>query len=252
MIASLPMYARASNRAAHDALWVLICDGLRARDIPAPDALDHDIDYMAGWARADLVLGHICNLPYRAQFQDKVTRIGAAHYALPDCMPGHYTSYFVVRNACPAQTPDQMASARFACNSLLSQSGYGAAQTWAQTRGFVFADPLVTGAHSASIAAVADDVADIALIDAQTWWIETQDNPHTRALKIIGQTQNGPGMTFITRADQDPKPYFAAIQSAIHALPQTLRDQLNLRDIIALPDKAYDLPFPPKPQSIRA
>lgn len=251
MIASLPMYVRASNRAAHDALWALIRDGLRARGIIAPDALDHDIDYMAGWARPDLVLGHICNLPYRAQFQDKVTRIGAAHYHLPDCVPGHYTSYFVVRDDCTATQATDMAAARFACNSLLSQSGYGAAQLWAKTQGFRFGDPLVTGAHSASIAAVVEDRADIALIDAQTWWIETQSNLQTRALKIIGQTQNGPGMTFITRTGEDPKPYFNAIQAAFHMLPAKLRDQLNLRDIIALPESAYDIPLPPKPQTFQ-
>lgn len=251
MIASLPMYARADNRAAHDALWALIRDGLRARDVAAPDGLDHDIDYMAGWARPDLVLGHICNLPYRARFQDKVTRIGASHYDLPDCAPGHYTSYFVVRHDSPATTPADMATSRFACNSLLSQSGYGAAQLWAQAQGFTFHAPLVTGAHSASIAAVADGHADIALIDAQTWWIAAQSNAQTAALRIIGQTQNGPGMTFITRAGQDPKPYFAAIQSAIHDLPENLRDQLNLRGIIALPDCAYDLPLPPTAQTIQ-
>lgn len=249
MIASLPMYARANNRAAHDALWTLIRDGLRAHDIPAPDGLDHDIDYMAGWARPDLVLGHICNLPYRAQFQDKVTRIGASHYHLPDCAPGHYTSYFVVRADCTATQATDMVATRFACNSLLSQSGYGAAQLWAKTQGLRFGDPLVTGAHSASIAALVEDRADIALIDAQTWWVERQNDPQTRALKTIGQTQNGPGMTFITRAGQDPKPYFAAIKAAIQALPADLRDQLNLQGIIALPQSAYDLPLPPNPQA---
>ncbi len=34
MIAALPMYDRPENRAAHDALWSLIRDGLRARGIP--------------------------------------------------------------------------------------------------------------------------------------------------------------------------------------------------------------------------
>jgi ABC-type phosphate/phosphonate transport system substrate-binding protein len=252
MIAGLPMYARPENRAAHDVLWALIRDGLRTRNIAAPDALDHDIDHMDLWARDDLVLSHICNLPYRAQFRGQVTLIGASDYGLPDNAPGHYSSLFVVRADSPAATPAEMATARFACNGILSQSGYGAAQLWAQAHGFAFGDPLITGAHRASIAAVADGRADIATIDAQTWWIETQNNPDVRRLKVIGQTHNGPGMTFIARAGQDPKPYFEAITSAIGDLPKAQRDILNLRGIIAHPQSAYDLPQPPNLQAISA
>lgn len=252
MIASLPMYARPENRAAHDTLWFLIRDGLRARDVAAPDTLDHDIDYMAVWDREDLVLGHICNLPYRAKFQGKVTVIGASHYDLPDCTPGDYTSVFVVRADSPAQSPADMANARFACNALLSQSGYGAPQLWANSQGFSFGTPLITNAHRASIAAVAEGRADIAAIDSQTWWMDMQSNPQAQTLKVIGHMQNGPGMTFITRANQDPAPYFDAITSAIDNLPQPMRTTLNLRGIVALPQSAYDLPFPQKARAMSA
>jgi hypothetical protein len=50
MIAALPMYDRPENRSAHDALWALIRDGLRARGIEAPDELDRQTPYDEGWA----------------------------------------------------------------------------------------------------------------------------------------------------------------------------------------------------------
>lgn len=239
------MYARPENRAAHDALWALIRDGLRGRGLTAPDALDHDIDHIEGWGRPDLVLGQICNLPYRARFRDRVTLIGAAHYDLPDCAPGQYYSVLIAR----AHLQDPSA-ARFACNDLLSHSGYGAAHEWAQHNGFALIPSMITGSHRASMAAVASGQADLAAIDAQTWWIAAQDDGLTDELRIIGQTAHSPGMSFITRPGQDPAPYFAAIDDAIHRLDPVHRRTLNLCGIAALSQTAYDLPLPPMLQAI--
>ncbi|MEL7180224.1 MAG: PhnD/SsuA/transferrin family substrate-binding protein [Pseudomonadota bacterium] len=252
MIASLPMYARPSNRAAHDALWALIRDGLRDRGLAAPDSLDHDTSHMAGWARDDLVLSQICNLPYRARFKDQVTLIGAADYGLDGCAPGYYRSVFVMRADSAAQCPQEMAQDRFVCNEQLSQSGYGAAQLWADRHGFQFRLHAETGSHNASIAAVADSTADIAAIDAQTWLIETAENPLTAQLKVIGHTDQSPGLSFITCKGQDPKPHFDAIAEAINTLTPQDTTILGLKGIVALPQSAYDLPIPPKQAAIPA
>lgn len=252
MIASLPMYARLSNREAHDALWALIRNGLHDRCIAAPDSLDHETDHMVGWADPDLVLGHICNLPLRTQFTDKVTIIGAADYGLEGCPPGHYRSVFVVRNDCTAEAPEEMTKTRFVFNEPLSQSGYGSAQIWAHARGFQFNAFAKTGSHHASISAVATGSGDIAAIDAQTWWIEQAENAQTARLKIIGHTDPSPGMTFITRKGQDSQPYFEAIRDAIAQLSPQHAQVLRLNAVVSLPISAYDLPFPPKPARIPA
>lgn len=252
MIASLPMYARASNKASHDTLWGLIRDELRAQGITAPDGLDHDIDHMDSWGHQDLVLGQICNLPLRAAFMDKVTVIGAADYGLDGCDPGYYRSHFVVHRDCPAADPAAMFDARFVCNEPLSQSGYGAAQLWAQARGRQFQLTATTGSHRGSTDAVATGTGDIAAIDAQTWRIECAENPQTRALKIIGHTAPSPGMTFITRKGQNPQPYFAAIANAISQLHPQVAAELGLNAIIALDPNSYEFPFPPEPAAIPA
>jgi ABC-type phosphate/phosphonate transport system substrate-binding protein len=250
MIASLPMYARASNRAAHEILWSLIRDGLRAQGIPAPDGLDHEIRHMDSWAHPDLVLGQICNLPLRTAFMDKVTVIGASDYGLDGCEPGYYRSAFIVRSDCPASDPLDMIDSRFVCNEQLSQSGYCSAQLWALTHGRQFQLSSATGSHRASIAAVAEGRGDIAAIDAQTWWIECRETRHTDALKVIGHTVSTPGMTFITRKGQYPQPYLDAIAVAIDQLPTEAAQILGLTAIVSLGADAYDLPFPPKPAAI--
>lgn len=252
MIASFPMYARASNKGAHDKLWALIRDGLHVRGIEAPRELDHTRDHMSVWANEDLVLSQICNLPYRDTFRGKVTRIGAADYGLSGCAPGYYNSVFVVRSDSPADNPTQFAKGRFAFNDLMSQSGYGSAQLWADSHGFLFDATMQTGSHHASIAAVANGTADIAAIDAQTWWIEQAENPLTAQLKVIGTTDPSPGMTFITRNGQDPVPYFDTIKHAIAALDTQSAKVLGVKGIIALPSSAYTLPFPPQQTAIPA
>ncbi len=246
------MYDRPTNRAAHDAFWVLVRDNLRASGIDTPDALDRETGYLTGWARPDLVLGQICNLPLRAKFLDKVTMIGAADYGIPNCPAGHYNSVFVVHRDAEGDTPSDFANARFAANSLTSHSGYGAPQAWAQLNDCTFRAPMMTGSHDRSVAMIADRRADIAAIDAQTWMLQQRDMPLTADLRVVGVTGHAPCMTFITRQGQDPAIYFAAIAAAIAGLGQVDQESLGLTQIVSLPVADYDLPMPPLPQTINA
>ncbi|MCC5973896.1 MAG: PhnD/SsuA/transferrin family substrate-binding protein [Rubellimicrobium sp.] len=247
MFASLPMYDRPENAAAHDALWILIRDGLRARGLAAPEALDRTVGHMEGWARSDLVLGQICNLPFRARFRGRVTLIGASDYGLPGAGPGEYYSLFIVRSDDPARTLEDCATHRFAYNEGLSNSGWGAPVGTAATLGLRLNPALQTGAHVQSLRAVAEGRADLAAIDAVTFRNCQRWEPATRAVRVIGRSLASPGQSFITRAGQDPLPYRAAIADAIAALPPDHRDCLGLKRIVALPEAAYALPLPPEP-----
>lgn len=241
MIAALPMYDRPENRAAHDLLWSLIRDGLRARGIEAPDALDRETPYDESWARPDLVLGQICNLPWRARFRERVTLIGASDYGLPGAGPGEYYSLIVARADDPQPGP------RFALNDPLSNSGWDAGQDWARRAGVPIRPTLVTGSHAESLRAVAEARADLAAIDAITWrMLETWD-PLARQVRVLDRTASSPGQSFITRAGQDPSPYREAIAEAIRTLPRPEADLLGLRAVVALPLSAYGRPLPPPP-----
>ena len=250
MIANLPMYLWPENRAAHDRLWAHIRDGLRDAGIAAPEALDYDTGHMDSWARPDLVISQICNLPYRARFRGKVTLIGAADYALPDIAPGFYNSVFVVRTNDPAQTFADAASYPMAINEPLSNSGWGVPLQYALAQGLTLYPVLRTGAHRESLRAVVDGRAALAAIDGVTWAnMQRWDHNAARA-RVIARTHATPGMTFITAAGRDPAPYLAAIDLAIKTLSQNDRDTLNLRGIVALPQAAYDIPLPPFPADL--
>lgn len=250
MIAAMPMYLWPANIAAHDRLWGLIRDGLRARRIAAPDGLDHAIGHMASWARPDLTLSMICNLPYRAQFRGKVTLIGAGDYALDGVAPGYYHSVFVTRAGDPATSLADAAAYPMAINEPLSNSGWGVPQQYALGQGLSLHATLRTGAHRESLRAVVEGRADLAALDGITWVNMCRWEPLATQAKVIAHTHATPGMTFVTAAGRDPAPYFAAISDAIAGLSADDRALLNLRGIIALPAAAYDIALPPLPANL--
>lgn len=253
MIAALPMYDRPENRAAHDALWAGIRDGLRARGLEAPEALDRETPYDEGWGRPDLVLGQICNLPWRALHRGRVTVIGAADYGLPEAEPGFYYSLMVAR-ATDGLVDGLMdgggaagAGPRMAVNSPLSCSGWDAPQEWCAHNGVAVGQVLVTGSHAESLRAVAGGRADLAGIDAITWGMLSRWAPEAQAVRVVGRTRATPGMTFITAPGRDPAPYREAVAEGIAALAPGHAGTLGLRGIVALPPEAYERPLPPAP-----
>lgn len=246
MFAALPMYDRPALRGAHDAFWALIRDRLRACGIGAPDALDRDTGHMAGWARQDLVLGQICNLPWRVRFAGRVTMIGAADYGLPETPAGYYHAVLIVRAGDRARGLADCAGYRFVLNEPLSNSGWGMAVQHAATIGLRLDPVLRSGAHAASAMAVARGQADLAAIDAVTWRYLAAEGA-TAGLRVIDRTPPQPGMTFITAAGADPAPFRDAIAAAIASLDPPAQMSLGLRGIVALPAAAYDIPLPPAP-----
>ena len=245
MIATLPMYLRPETAPATEALWALVRDGLRGRGIDAPETLHPDIGMTEGWGHPDLVLGQICNLPWRARFRETVTLIGAADYALPGAAPGMYHSVVIVHRDSPIRTMDAALSARFAANDALSQSGWGAPWLWARDRAIDLTLHGITGSHAGSLHAVASGAADAAAIDAQTWRLLLRHDTAAARVRVVGRTGSSPGLTFCTARGNDPDPIRAALADAISALPARHRAAMDLCGIVDHPASAYDLPIPP-------
>ncbi len=244
MIGRLPMYDRPENRAAHDALWA----GVREVLGSGAAELDRDTDHMAGWGMPELLLGQICNLPYRALYRDRVTRIAAADYGLQDTPAGYYHSLFVVRREDAARGLAPATLGRFAYNEAMSESGWGAPLARITQQGLTFHTTLATGSHRESMIAITEGRADLAAIDAVTWRMLCDWEPRAAELSVVGRTGLSPGMTFITAKGNDPDPIRFALKTAIANLAPEHAAVLGLRGIVALPDAAYDTPITPAPQ----
>jgi len=243
MIASLPMYDRPETRAAHDTFWASFRDALGY----GPAALDRTIAYDDSWAHPDLLLGQICNLPYRAKFRDQLVRISNCDHRLPDTPAGFYHSVFVVRAEDADRGLAPACLGRFAYNDALSQSGWGAPLDRVTRQGLTFHTTLRTGSHQKSMLAVANGDADLAAIDAVTWRMLQKWESSAQHLRVVGRTGLSPAMGFVTTKGHNPAKLRNAIQSALNALSKDEMDNLGLYGQVELPNKVFNIPLAPPP-----
>ena len=249
MIASLGMYDRPETAAVHDRFWGLIRDALRDAGLGAPDGLTRgEGAYWPAWTSPDLVLSQTCGLPYRAKLASSVALIGTPDFGIEGCPPGYYHSVFVGRKSDPRQTVGDYASAPFAYNDALSQSGWAAPLAWFEAHGLPLAPMVQSGGHAASARAVAEGTADFAAIDAVTWQLLCRYTDVQDGLRPIGTTFATPGLPYIAAIGADGDATFEAISHAISTLSPQDRDILMLRQVLRIPAQDYlAVPIPQAP-----
>ncbi|PWE32036.1 hypothetical protein DDZ14_12535 [Maritimibacter sp. 55A14] len=247
MIAALPMYDRPETAAAHDRLWARIRDALAAEGVAAPDTLHRGGDPWRIWEHPDLLLGQSCGLPYRARLHRRVTLLGAFDYGLDDTPPGHYRSVLLAGRDAPERL-EAFAGGVLAYNDALSQSGWVAPQPAARAHGFRFTRYLATGAHAASVAAVAAGRADIAAIDAVSWRTIRAHDVAAADLGAVGRTAATPGLPLFTARPDLAPALRRALQAAAETLDTDSRATLGIRGFVAFSPRTYlALPIPPGP-----
>lgn len=240
MIASLPMYWRAGNAALWRGFWRHVQSALpdlpdltEPGDIPAPWT-DH-------WLRPDLALSATCSLPFRTALKGRVTYVGTLGHSVNDTS-GHYHSLLIRRKG------DSKADI-LAYNEPISHSG------WAVTRAHPLTQSiettLETGAHVASLAAVAEGRADLAMIDAITWRILETFDPNTAKVEVIGQSAASPAHALITALGRDPEPLRVALARACQTFrtdtPMAMGGPLSFHLLDEAAYHALPIPAAPKP-----
>lgn len=231
-VAALGMYDWPEVRAETDQLWTAIRDGLRALGLGAPDALERSGEMWALWRDPDLALAQTCGLPYTARLADKVALLGAPVYALADCPRGTYRSEIIVRADDPAADVDALRGRRFGFNARESQSGWACFAVQTEDPRAFFGALVQTGAHRASIRAVAEGKADAACIDAVSWRLAERHDPSlTEGLRVLARTAPTPGLPFITapRDEATLSRMRLVIETAIETLPPAVADALFLK-----------------------
>lgn len=200
-------------------------------DIPNPWT-DH-------WLRDDLILSATCSLPFRTVLKDRVTYVGTLGHSVTE--PGGYYFSRLIRH------PDVREIRTLAYNEPISHSG------WAVTQGHPaltnVKNHIETGAHSASLAAVAEGRADAAMIDAITWRILERCDPNARRVIVDGASPVSPGLPLITAKGNDPAPLRAALAPATQTFKTEDPDLMGGPLSFHLLDEAtyHALPIPAAP-----
>lgn len=227
-IAVLPMYDWPELREATDDLWAMLRDALRSEGLPAPDCLARPPDPEALWTSPDLLVGQTCGWPLVHRLGPGVEVVATPHYAVEGCDGPHYSSALIVRTDDPAASLADLAGRRAAINAPHSQSGMAAlrhAVAALKPAGGFFSRVVETGAHRASVAAVASGAADIAAIDAVAWhWAQRFDPEITATLRVLGLTPRVPGLPFIVSA---------ALPEKVHsAIRMVVTERLNAPETV--------------------
>lgn len=243
-VAALPMYDWPEIAAATDALWAAVRDRLRTEGVPAPDALDRERGLMEGWTDPGLVLGQTCGLPLVQALAGRVAVVGALDYGLPGCPAGWYRSAVVVRAEDPRTALGAFRRAALAVNGADSQSGWGSILHHAAPLaegGRFFGRVEATGAHRASVGAVACGAADLAAIDCVSWRLARRFVPEAAGLRVLFLTDPTPGLPLIAARGSDVAPLRRALGAAVAELADAARSALGVRGFVALPAAAWGI-----------
>lgn len=236
------MYDWPEARPSTDRLWALIRDRLQAAGLDAPDELARDRDPEDEWSDPDLLLSQTCGRPYATGLVDAVTLLGVPTHSGTGSPPGRYHSVLVARSDSRPRGVGGLAGRRFAYNSENSQSGFAA-----PIRMLIAAnvtsdpEPLETGAHRASIRAVAEGRADWAAIDAVTWGFALRHQPAAKELTVFAKTPDTPALPLIAgKALAAKKAAIAeAVRGAISALAAADREALFLTGFVDAAPEDY-------------
>jgi ABC-type phosphate/phosphonate transport system substrate-binding protein len=182
------MYGYAELRDAWDQLYASAAQHVDG----APAALSWDRDIYESWTDAGLALGQSCGWPLVTRLANQVAVVGTfTHVVCELGDPVMYRSVLIARESRPLEA---FATTTAAVNGIDSLSG------WISLSAAIsFAGPIVvTGSHRASIASVACGQADVASIDAVTWWHAQRLWPtETAGLVVVGQAPVIPGLPLI-------------------------------------------------------
>ncbi len=115
---------------------------------------------------------------------------------------------------------ERLRGARFAFNGPDSMSGLIALSRDLEAAGEgigIFSQRIETGAHRASLRAVAAGEADVAAIDCRSWMLARRFEPAARALEVVGWTARRKGLPYIT-ARATPPATVAVLREILRAL----------------------------------
>jgi ABC-type phosphate/phosphonate transport system substrate-binding protein len=202
--ACLPMYDFPWTASANEALYRAVATRLREEGIAAPPGLTRGRPLDDIWRDPKLILGQTCGYPYWFGLRATVALIATPLYAFDGCDGANHRSFLIARRGDPRRDIAAFRHGRAALNARDSNSGMNlfraavAPFAWA---GRFFAEIVVTGAHAASLSAVAAGAADVAAIDCVSFALLARGRPDlVEHVEVIARSAATPALPFITSA----------------------------------------------------
>jgi ABC-type phosphate/phosphonate transport system substrate-binding protein len=204
LIAALDAYDWPEVRSEIDRFWHALAKLLREQGIDAPVGLERGPALRLFWQREDVLIGQTCSRPYRLGQHRRFAVIGSLYFAVPECESGLYCSRVIARPGLHLDSIRHSDRLRLAVNSLCSQSGWAALEHWMTGQGIEPGIVTLTGSHRTSIVGVAGGSADLAAIDAVSWYLAERFERAARDVVVLGSTPSTPGLPLVTSRRNTP------------------------------------------------
>jgi ABC-type phosphate/phosphonate transport system substrate-binding protein len=248
-LASLPMYNPAEAPGASAALWRgLVRHFRRAGVQDLPDELTPNPELPDHWLSGDLIFSQTCGYPLTHELRGRVVLLATPCYDAPGCEGPDYCSFLVVPADSQARLPADLRGKRAAFNTRDSQSGMNALRAMIAPfadAGRFFSQVIESGGHGASLDLVAAGGAEVAAIDAVSLGLfRLYGRPALGRVRILCRSPAVPGLPFISAGAMSHDTVLRLRDGLRAAMADpdlaAARQALLLRDVMLLPESAYD------------
>ena len=151
---------------------------------------------------ATAVFTQVCGYPLFRRLRGQAVMLGIPRYTFEGCNGATHRAAFIVRAPDQAQGLPDLRGRVFGCNSRFSNTGMNlprlALARVAGGRRF-FERVVQTGAHQASLEALAFGTIDLCSVDCVTWGLLQRHRPEaTAGLRVLAWTEPSPCLPFVT------------------------------------------------------
>ena len=229
--------------------WYAIFDGFY-QHLPSPYNHKYQIlfeDQSGMFSQPDLLFGQTCGYPYVMTWQPSHELVAVPSFNVPGCEEFRYSSWFICNKDSSFQSLSDLKASVAVINNRDSNSGMNVLRREiskiAGGKSF-FSEVLESGSHLTSIDYVVNGKADIASIDAVTWYFAIQEGlVDPDKIRIIGESKKTAGLPFIIdrSIDLDPKIIRNALNLSLQSCSTEIRDFIKINRFEKVSPEDYQL-----------
>ena len=195
-------------------------------------------------------LSHVCGYPLVNQYAGQLKPLCAPHFDIDGVNGAEYFSYFMVKKTMPINSIVESDGLIAAVNTINSNSGMNVLRHEIETINKLgaieqfFKEINISGSHNNSLQYLIDEKADIASIDAASYYFLQRNNPELNSqLKVIGRSVKTTSPPFVTHCNNPlcgSIDLMEKLNKALLELPSKQQEILNIERFVDVSFSDYE------------
>ena len=195
-------------------------------------------------------LSHVCGYPLVNQYAGQLKPLCAPHFDIDGVNGAEYFSYFMVKKTMPINSIVESDGLIAAVNTINSNSGMNVLRHEIETINKLgaieqfFKELKISGSHNNSLQYLIDEKADIASIDAASYYFLQRNNPELNSqLKVIGRSVKTTSPPFVTHGNNPlcgSIGLMETLNKALIELPSKHQEILNIERFVDVSFSDYE------------